>query len=166
MTDIHNRSLYRQATVKDYACTVKVVHPGIRVYDRNRQRIVITTEKDCFLVTGPAGEREVYNEEDFMAGFDFPKDEKSRKKLMKGKLYKIKARAGTGKLWYLRVPSHERFTVYTLSGAVIQGNVSDYSVDHANGDCAICPVGMDGGPDMAKMTVMNGKVFCERYGSL
>ena len=76
-------------------------------------------------MTGPAGEKEVYTEDEFNTLFDFPDDEKQRKKLMKGKLFKIKANSGTAKTFYLRVPADERFAVYAKDGSVIQGNVAD-----------------------------------------
>lgn len=162
MIDINDRTLYQLCTVKSYPCTVRFVHPGMRIYDRNRQNIVITSEDNCFLVTGPAGEREVYNESDFLSGFDFPTDEKNRKKLLKGKVFKIKARQGTGKCWYLRIPADERFTIYSDKG-IIQGNIHDCSIEHAQGDCVICPIAADGGPNMKLKTLMNGMVFNERY---
>ena len=164
MTDINNPTLYHMASTVDYPCSVKVVSPGMRIYNRNTQKVITTSDVLRFLVTGPAGEKQVYTEEEFNTLFDFPDDEKQKKKLMKGKLFKIKASSGTAKTFYLRVPAEERFTIYAKDGSVIQGNVADYSVDHGEGDCVICPAKEDGSPDLDDKSMMNGQVFKERYG--
>ncbi len=162
MTDIKDASLYKVGTVRDYPCSIKYAHPGLRVFNRNTQKMVVTTEDLCYVVTGPAGEREVYNENGILEGFNFTIDEKKKKKLLKGKVFKITARPGTGKVMYLRIPPEERFVVYDEVG-VIQGNVVDFTVDHADGDCVICPALADNTPDLEHMSMMNGKVFKERY---
>ena len=163
MTDIKDATLYQQATARDYPCGVKWAHPGMNIYNRNTQKVVVTTDELCYIVTSAVGDKQVYNEEQFTEDFVLPLDDKTKKKLQKGKLYKTTARPGSAKVMYLRVPADERFTVYNEEG-LIQGNVVDFTVDHAEGDVVICPVADDGGPDLEHMSMMNGKVFNEKYG--
>ena len=163
MTDITNVRLYKRCTIKKHDAKVRMVRVGARVYDRSKQRICVTTEDRRYVVIGPVGERVVYSEQELLENYSIELTDKIRKKLAHGKMLKITANEGTDAGYFLRIPAEETFLLYDEIGAPVEGNTSNFALNHAEGDCIMCPVGPDGGPDLSKPRLMNGEVFSARY---
>ena len=163
MVDLANRSLYRQCAMKEHKVAARLVRVGARVYDRSKQRIVITTPERRLVVTGPSGERVVYTEEEFLENYHLDLDDKAKKKFYKGKMFKVDAKEGAGMMFYLRVPADEQFILYDEIGSPVVGNARNFALDHGEGDCIICPKAGDGGPDLSRPHLINGRVFAEKY---
>lgn len=164
MVRIDDRTLYRRCSIKSHEATAQMVRVGARVYDRSKQRVIITTPERRIVVTGPCKERCVYSEEEFVTYYAFDmNDQKKAKKLNKGKVMKVTANEGAGNMYFLRVPANEQFLLYDEFGAPVIGNARNFALDHAEGDCIICPVAADGGPDLSQPHLVIGKDFSEKY---
>ena len=163
MIDIADSSLYHRCTIKAHNATVRMVRPGAKVYDRSRQRITTTTEQRRLVVVGPVGERVVYGEQEFQQYYDLLLDEKTMKKLHRGKIFKIKSKEGAEAGYFLRIPPEEPFLLYDEIGAPVEGNTQNFMLNHAEGDCILCPAAPGGGPDLTKPHLVNGEVFSARY---
>ncbi len=163
MINIADRTLYKNCALKEHKVQARKVRVGARVYDRSRQRIVVTTPERRVVVTGPCGERLVYTDDEFLALYSLDMNEKIKKKFDKGKLFKVNAITGAGRMMYLRVPAEQQFLLYDEIGSPVIGNSRNFTLDHAEGDCIVCPIAPDGGPDLSQPRLINGKDFIERY---
>ena len=163
MVNIADRSLYRVCSLKEHQAQVRLVRVGARVYDRSKQRIVITTPERRVVVTGPSGERVVYTEDEFLESYQLSMDEKTRKKFDKGKMFKVDAKEGAEMMYFLRVPAEQQFILYDEMGSPVVGNARNFALDHGEGDCIVCPRAYEGGPDLTKPRLINGRDFTEKF---
>ncbi len=174
--DFNVKENYRPCHKIAYNCTVKKHGKDERIYDRNSQKILLTTEEECYIVTGPAGERAIYTEEDFLKHFELvykkekdteKKKEKRLKALRKGKLFKATANEEREIFYFWRIPEEEMFVFYDDEGKPTIGNdQSNCSLVHNDGDCIMCPSDERGEPDLSKKHVVNGELFDIRFAPI